>query len=158
MFCPICGNADQKENAYCRHCGTFLPNFDKLSRSVTTPEQQIKISSTFNFLSATASLILTVWLHIFYTGRDGTPVIIYIVIGFLTANFFWQVRAFWRILELKKQFPRRRTEPEFILDEKLFEIALSTAKLLPEAKSSRVVPVSVIAHSSKDLVPKIKSS
>jgi hypothetical protein len=158
MFCPKCGNADQKEDSYCRLCGTFLPDFDKLSKRATTPEQQINISSTFNILSALISLILTIWLHLLFTGKDGTPVIIYIVIGFLTANFFWQVQAFWRIRQLKKQFPRRRKETEIILGENLIESAFSTDKLLPEVELTQVVPVSVSENPTKNLIPEIKSS
>ena len=109
MFCPKCGNADQHENSYCRNCGTFLPDFDKITKKETSPEQQITISSTFNFLSALISLILTILLHILYTGKEGTPIIIYVVIGFLTANFFWQAQAFWRVRQLKKQFPEMIT-------------------------------------------------
>jgi hypothetical protein len=161
MFCPNCGNVDQQENSYCRQCGIFLPDFDKISKRETTPEQQINISSTFNFLSAVASLILTVLLHISYTGKEGTPILIYVVIGFLTANFFWQVQAFWRTRQLKKQFPKRNIETE--LEEKQsiqtnLKKPLTTDKLLPEPDLQRVVPISVGAKTTKTLKSKIKSS
>ena len=161
MFCPKCGKADQKENSYCRQCGTFLPDFDKISQRETTPEQQIKISSTLNFLSALLSLILTILLHIFYTGKEGTPVLIYVVIGFLTANFFWQVQAFWRTLKLKKQFPPRNIETfktEKQSDKPILADPLTTEKLLPEPDLSDLVPVRVVEKTTKNLKSKFKSS
>lgn len=156
MFCPKCGNANQTENSYCRNCGTFLPDFDKIAKKETTPEQQITISSTFNFLSGLISLILTILLHILYTGKEGTPVIIYVVIGFLTANFFWQAQAFWRVRQLKKQLPKRRSETE--VEEKIIDNSFSTDKLLPQADFSDFVPPSVVEDSTKHLKQRIKSS
>lgn len=156
MFCPKCGNANQTENSYCRNCGVFLPEFDKLAKKETTPEQQITISSTFNFLSGLMSLILTVILHILYTGKVGTPIIIYVVIGFLTANFFWQAQAFWRVRQLKKQFPKRRSDEEIAIKD--LESPFSTDKLLNEADFTDIVPPSVVEDTTKHLNHKIKSS
>ncbi|NJM54485.1 MAG: zinc ribbon domain-containing protein [Blastocatellia bacterium] len=156
MFCPKCGNANQQENSYCRNCGTFLPDFNKIAKRETTPEQQITISATFNFLSALISLILTILLHIFYTGKEGTPIIIYVVIGFLTANFFWQAQAYWRTLQLKKHLPKRRIETE--VEEKIIDSAFSTDKVLPQADFSNFVPPSVVEDTTKHLKQKIKSS
>lgn len=156
MFCPKCGNANQTENSYCRNCGVFLPDFDKIAKKETSPEQQITISSTFNFLSALISLILTILLHILYTGKEGTPVIIYVVIGFLTANFFWQAQAFWRVRQLKKQLPKRGIMTE--IDEKKLNSPFSTDKLLPQADFKDFVQASVVEDSAKNLKPKIKSS
>lgn len=156
MFCPKCGNADQKENSFCRNCGTFLPDFEKLKSKETTPEQQITISSTFNFLSALISLVLTIILHVLYTGKEGTPIIIYVVIGFLTANFFWQAQAFWWVRQLKKQLPKRRVE----VDENsnpVIESHHSTEKLLPQADFENIIPASVTEQTTKNL-EKIKSS
>ena len=156
MFCPKCGNADQKENSFCRNCGTFLPDFDKLKSKETTPEQQITISSTFNFLSALISLVLTIILHVLYTGKEGTPIIIYVVIGFLTANFFWQAQAFWRVRQLKKQLPKRRVEDSENSNQ-IIESHYSTEKLLPQADFENIVPASVTEQTTKNL-EKIKSS
>lgn len=156
MFCPKCGNENQQVNSYCRNCGIYLPDFEQLAKRETTPEQQITISSTFNFLSGLISLILTILLHILYTGKEGTSVIIYVVIGFLTANFFWQVQAFWRVRQLKKQFPKRRNDAE--IQENKLESSFSTDKLLPESDLSDVVPASITENTTKHLKQKIKSS
>ncbi|MEK7723038.1 MAG: hypothetical protein AAB336_01695 [Acidobacteriota bacterium] len=156
MFCPKCGNAQQNENSYCRQCGFFLPDFDKITKKETSPEQQIIISATFISLSAIISLVLTIILHVLYTGKEGTPFIIYAVIGFLTANFFWQAQAFWRVRQLKKQFPKRQGAVEN--NEQLLESSFSTDKLLPQADFSDVIPPNVVEDTTKHLKQKIKSS
>lgn len=156
MFCPKCGNANQKENSYCRNCGTFLPDFEKLKSKEITPLQQITISTTFNFLSALISLILTIILHALYTGKEGTPIIIYVVIGFLTANFFWQAQAFWRTLQLKKQFPKRITDDKTESQQDLILESVKTNDLLPEANLEDFIPTSVTENTTKHLGQKIK--
>lgn len=133
-----------------------MPDFDKITKKETSPEQQISISSTFNFLSAIISLILTIILHILYTGKEGTPIIIYVVIGFLTANFFWQAQAFWRVRQLKKQLPKRKSPTE--IDEKKLDSPFSTDKLLPQADFNDFVQASVIEDSTKNLKQKVESS
>jgi hypothetical protein len=153
MYCPKCGNASQTENSYCRNCGTFLPDFDKIAKKETTPEQHITISSTFNFLSALISLILTILLHILYTGKPGTPIIIYVVIGFLTANFFWQAQAYWRTLRLKEHLPKRRKETAEKI-QTLIDSPLSTDKLLPQADFENIVPPSIVEDTTKHLKQK----
>ena len=78
------------------------------------------------------------------------------MIGFLTANFFWQAQAYWRTLQLKNQFPKRRSGDEF--DEKQIENSFSTDKLLPQADFNDIVPPSVVEDTTKHLKQKIKSS
>ena len=116
---------------------------------------------TKHFLSGLISLVLTILLHILYTGKEGTPVIIYVVIGFLTANFFWQVQTFWRSLQLKKQLPKRREDLEMTgeySDKPTINSPYSTDKLLPEADFENIVPASVTENTTKHLKQKIKSS
>lgn len=157
MFCPNCGNANQTQNSYCRQCGIFLPDFDKITKREVTPEQQITITSTFNFLSGLISLILTIILHFLYTGKEGTPIIIYVVIGFLTANFFWQAQAFWRTLQLKKQFPKRM-KLEQINEDSANQMprgdSLPTNKLLTEQDLEGFTPIMVTENTTKNLVEK----
>lgn len=155
MFCPKCGNPNQTQNSYCRNCGVFLPDFDKLSKKEITPEQQITISSTFNFLSGLLSLILTIILHVLYTGKEGTPIIIYVVIGFLTANFFWQAQAFWRVRQIKKHLPNKRNNEEIEVNK--LESPVSTGKLLTSADFNDFVPASIVEDTTKQLNQKIKS-
>jgi hypothetical protein len=108
MFCPKCGNADQKPETFCRRCGIFLPDFDKLERKAIPPEQHLAANSVLSLMTALVSLTLAILLHAFFTSRDDTPPLIYITAGFLTAIFFWQAQTFWRTRQLKKHFPKRK--------------------------------------------------
>ena len=156
MFCLNCGEADQKENSYCRRCGKFLPDFDKLRRRETTPEEHLKANSVLNLMTALVSLTLAISLYYFFLGSDDTPVIIYLTAGFLTAMFAWQVQTFWRTLLLKKQIvkPNRVEDTE---TPKEFE-SVPTRELLNEADFSANVPVSVVENTTKNLKEKIRRS
>lgn len=153
MFCPKCGNADQNENTFCRQCGTFLPDFDKIQSKETLPEEHLKANAALNLMSAIVSLTLAVLLYSFFLGRDNTPVLIYITAGFLTAMFFWQVQTFWRTLLVKKQLPKRnKKRPE---TERQF-LAAKTKELLPEADLSNTVPASVTENTTNLLHEKAR--
>jgi hypothetical protein len=158
MFCPNCGNADQKVNSYCRNCGTFLPDFDKLKNKEITPQQHLTINSTFSFLSGSISLVLAILFYIYFAGKDETPILMYVMTGFLTANFFWQVQTFWRTLQLKKHLPKRLEDIENISQTPQIQEKYSTDKLLPDADFENIVPVSVTENTTKHLKQKIKSS
>jgi hypothetical protein len=140
MFCPKCGNADQQPEAFCRQCGAFLPDFDKLKSREIPPEQHFIANITFNAMTAVASLGLAITLYVMFLGKEGTPFVIYLTAGFLTAIFFWQVQIFWRTVQLKKQFPglNRKAETEAQNVE-----SATTRKLLDEADLSVVIPVRI---------------
>ena len=157
MFCPKCGNANQTENSYCRNCGMFLPDFDKLKSKEISPEQHIIVNSTLNMLSCLGSLAIVIFLYAYYVGREGTPIIMYVILGFLTANFFWQAQVFWRNLQLKKQFLNRRPEIEEE-SQPAIESPFSTDKLLPQADFKDIVPPSAVEDTTKHLNQKVKSS
>jgi uncharacterized membrane protein YvbJ len=42
MFCPKCGNPNQRPETFCCQCGIFLPDYDKLRRKETSPEEHLK--------------------------------------------------------------------------------------------------------------------
>ncbi len=151
MFCPKCGNADQKENSYCRQCGTFLPDFDKIKSKEIPPAQHFTANLVLSVMTAGVSLGLAIALYLMFLGREDTPIIIYLTAGFLTAMFFWQVQVFWRTLQLKKQFPVKR-KIEKIVSENKIESVNTTNQLLKEADLSQVVPFSVTDDTTKHLV------
>lgn len=153
MFCPKCGKADQTENTYCRSCGNFLLDFDKIKRSEIPPEEHLKVNSVLNIMTAIASLTLAVLLYVFFLGGENTPVLIYITAGFLTAMFAWQAQVFVRNLKLKKQIilPKRADTKE-----KSEEIeSVPTKELLNEADFSDNVPASVAEYPTRKLKTKI---
>lgn len=102
MFCPKCGAAEQEIEAFCRDCGFFIPDFEKVSRE-TPPEEHLKLNITLNVMTAIASLTLAILLYAIFLGRSDTHFIIYVTAGFLTAMFAWQAQVFWRNLKLRKQ-------------------------------------------------------
>ena len=162
MFCPNCGNAEQKENTYCRKCGELLPDLsvkNKMTFGGSTPEQQIKMNMTLSLLSAIVSFILAVALYISFLGRAGTPTIIYIVAAFLIAICAWQASTFTIGLKLKKHFKKRKEidQPETSrTEQKQFQTA-ETKDLLPEADFENIVPTSVTEQTTRKLKVKRKS-
>jgi hypothetical protein len=147
MFCPKCGNADQIENSYCRNCGTFLPDFDKIKSKEISPETHFTANYTLNIMTAAVSLGLAITLYVMFLGRDDTPLVIYLTAGFLTAMFFWQVQIFWRTMQLKKQFPKRGKDEKTKSENKIESVI--TNKLLNEPDLSQVVPIVTIEKDAK---------
>ena len=157
MFCPNCGKSEQEKNSFCRQCGTFLPDFDKIKKREISPEEHLKVNSVLNFMTAIVSITLAILLYSFFLGGENTHPVIYITAGFLTAMFFWQAQVFWRTLQLKKQFPKRNNadiEPEI----SKVSIDAKTKELLNEADFSDVVPASVTEKTTKNLKQKIGKS
>ncbi len=152
MFCPNCGKSDQTENTYCRNCGKFLPDFDKLKKRETPPEEHLKANNVLNIMTAIVSLTLAILLYVNFLGAENTPVLIYVTAGFLTAIFAWQVQVFIRSLMLKKQIilPKR--------DETEAELKSATKDLLNEADFSDNIPASVSEYTTKNLKEKVKRS
>ena len=152
MFCPSCGKADQKENTYCRQCGKFLPDFDKIKRREIPPEEHLKANSVLNIMTAIGSLTLATLLYVFFLGKENTPVIIFITAGFLTAMFAWQVQVFWRNLKLKKQIilPKRAENEESPKESE----SVPTKELLNEVDFSDIIPASVAEYTTKNLKEK----
>ena len=153
MFCPNCGKPDQIEETYCRSCGKFLPDFDKLKKRETTPEQHLKINSVLSIMTAVVSLTLAILLYVNYLGEKNTPVLIYITAGFLTAMFAWQVQVFIRSLKLKKQI----VSPNFNNPGKT-DLHRAEQELLKKADFSDIVPPSVSEFTTKNLKEKVKRS
>lgn len=159
MFCPKCGNADQTPETFCRQCGIFLPDFDKLERKEIPPEEHLKANSVLSLMTAIASGTLAILLHAFFiSGTENTPPLIYITAGFLTAMFFWQVQTFWRTRLLKKQLPKRKkketVKTEALDTNSLIESA-KTKELLNESDFSNAAPPSVIENTTKHLGEKV---
>ncbi len=145
MFCPKCGNADQKIDTFCRNCGTFLPDFDKLKSKENTPEAHLKANLVLSSMTAIVSLTLAILLYSIFLGKPNTPIIIYLTAGFLIAMFFWQAQSFWRTLLLKKQFPKRNVETILEIND------AKTGKLLNEPDFENFIPASAVEATTKNL-------
>jgi hypothetical protein len=159
MYCPRCGKADQKENTYCRQCGNFLPDFEKIKKREISPEDHIKANTVLTLLTGVVSLTLAIILYAMFLGKENTPVIIYVVAGFLTAMFAWQVQTFWRTLLLKKHLKKSKNfENNEDKNDSANPILESkpTNELLPEPSFEDVVPISVTENTTKYLKEKVK--
>lgn len=59
-------------------------------------------------MTAITSAVLVLLLHLKFTGQEGTPVLIYATIGFLTAVLAWQIQVIWRNFLLRKHLLEER--------------------------------------------------
>ena len=161
MFCPNCGEADQKHETYCRKCGSFLAEFGKIKKSERPVDENFTANLVLSAMTGVTSLVLAIILYVMFLGKESTPVIIYIVAGFLTAMFAWQLQSFLRTIQLKKQFKRQskssREQTEQTPTENVLE-SKPTNELLPEADFENLVPASVTENTTKHLNQKIKRS
>lgn len=162
MYCPKCGQSDQNENSFCRKCGTFLPDFDKIKSKEISPEQHFLANNTLTIMTAIVSLGLAITLYVMFLGQENTPLVIYLTAGFLTAMFFWQVQIFWRNWQLKKYILSKIKQTEPAQNPPSLPLNLtsySTEKLLPASDLSNVIQSSVTETTTKQLVaPQAKSS
>jgi hypothetical protein len=159
MFCPKCGNADQVPETFCRQCGSFLPDFDKPTKKPISPQTHLKANSVLSLMTAIVSLTLAALLYYNFLGQEGTPVLIYVTAGFLTAMCAWQVQTFWRNLLLRKHFKTPRNnlpqKNESVDTNPLYQKPAQTNKLLDEADFRNVVPPSIIEDTTKNLKEKV---
>lgn len=152
MFCPKCGESGQQENTYCRNCGTFLPDFEKLKKKEIAPEVHFRANYVLSLMTAVVALSLAVTLFAVFLGKESTPVLIYIVAGFLIAMSAWQIQTFWRTLLLKRHFKNFSPASE---DEEM--IAGSDRKHLPEADFDNFIPAGQDKRTTNKLEEKVKT-
>ena len=151
MFCPKCGNPEQSPESFCRRCGNYLPDFDKLKPAEIPPEQHITANIWLSAMTAVASLTLAIILHSIFWNLPDTPVIIYVTAGFLMAMSAWQVQVFIRTLKLKKHFERRKNSNTAAAEHPP-EIAEHEVRgNLPEGNFANVAPFSVTHNTTKKL-------
>ena len=158
MFCPNCGKPDQQINSFCRQCGQFLPDFDKIAKREISPEDHLKANTLLNLMTGIVSITLAILLFSLFLDRHDTPPIIYITAGFLTAIFAWQAQIFWRTTLLKKQLTQRQSPPleSAAANERRQKIAIEpAAKNLPAADFENLVPSSVTERTTNKLGQKI---
>ena len=150
MFCPKCGKADQSPETYCRQCGNYLPDFDNPVKKRTTPEEHIKANAVLSFLTAAASLTLSILLFLIFRNQTEVHPIIYVTAGFLLTITAWQIQTFWRTLLLKKHFKKPNRDSENQTVPASLE-AKPTSQLLTEADFENHVPASVVEKTTGKL-------
>jgi hypothetical protein len=159
MFCPKCGAPNQKPETFCCQCGVFLPDFDKLQKKETPPEEHLKANSILNWMTAVVSGTLAILLYAFYAGRENSPILISVTAGLLSAMFCWQVQTIWRTSRLKTQLSRRKKREQVETE------ALDTNPLIESTKTKGVlnnsdfrdaVPPSVTENTTRKLGEKVQ--
>ncbi|HKX29205.1 MAG TPA: hypothetical protein VJ302_16030 [Blastocatellia bacterium] len=131
-----------------------MPDFDKLQKKETPPEEHLKANSILNWMTAIVSGTLAILLHASYTGRENSPPLIIATAALLSAMFCWQVQTIWRTSRLKKQLSRRKkreqVEAEAFDTNPLIE-STKTRGVLNESDDRNAVPPSVIEDTTKKL-------
>lgn len=156
MFCPRCANADQSPDTYCRQCGMFLPDFDKLEKKPTPLEIHLKANMALSAMTAVVSATLAILLFKFFVfGQNSAPPLIYITAGFLVAMFFWQAQTFWRTVLVKKLTKKSQNEKKVPTDTNPLNDAGRPNRLLDQSDLNDAVPPSIVEHTTKRLSEKI---
>lgn len=151
MYCPKCGNPDQQPESYCRKCGLFLPDLVKKKKEVSA-EAHLKANAFLSLATAFVSLSFAIALYAVFLGREDTPLLIYLVAGFLIAITAWQVQVFIRTRMLRKQVARMQPKR----DDPHIEIGgAEKAAGLPEAAMDHIVPPSVTERTTRHLAEKL---
>ena len=148
MYCQKCGKADQEVNSYCRQCGEFLPDMSKKRRSgqPITPDERIRMSLTFNLMSAIAGFGIGLLLLISHLDRQGTHFSVFVALSFLFVIASWQTVSFFNNWNLRKRFKQK---DDIAGDHELG--SQDTSKLLNEPNLENVVPASVTEKTTRNL-------
>jgi hypothetical protein len=154
MFCPKCGKPEQSPEAFCRGCGMFLPDLDKIKKKEVPAEEHIMVNSFFSLATAIVSSTLAIILYSTLGFRPETHWIVYLVAGFLIAITAWQIQTFIRTRMLKKQIEKMRPKRDDGPDPPVTFERADTAKLLDEANFANAVPTSVTEHTTRHLTKK----
>lgn len=141
MFCPKCGKGEQTPNGYCRNCGEFLPDIDKLARlgkrrgfGGSTPEENIKTTIYLSLLSTVFAFFAVATLYAIYNGFPVSPGIVAAAAAFSVCIACYQISNVIVAVKLRKRLVRRR-------DSAHDPHQLNTAALnnLPPAETSQIV-------------------
>jgi hypothetical protein len=161
MFCPKCGKSEQQSNSYCRSCGTFLPDFDKIRTrgfSSKTPEENIKTSLFLNAFSSFVSFIMAILLYATFLGKDDAHPLIYISAAFFLVTGTWQLINLLTGLRLRKQILKRRGKDKEAEAGKLTGESVEKQNLLNEPDFENIVPTSITEQTTTKLPEKTKAN
>lgn len=103
-------------------------------------------------MTAVVSAGLAIALYIRFLPDAGTPFIIYLTAGFLTAIFFWQVQVIWRNIQIKKALPAKNADAKNVSNDLQ---APKTGPLLPEGDPDALIVPSVVEDTTRTLGEKV---
>lgn len=142
MFCPKCGKSDQLPEAYCRGCGTFLPDLTKPVKGPIAPQEHVTANIVLSSMSIVAGITMAILLWSMLGFRENTHPLIYVAAGLFMANAIWHVQTLWRSILLRKHF-KEQTRAR--------ELSAPTQPELAPANFENVVPISVVERTTRDL-------
>ncbi|HMT08423.1 MAG TPA: zinc ribbon domain-containing protein [Pyrinomonadaceae bacterium] len=137
MFCPKCGKSDQAPEAFCRGCGTYLPDLNKPVKGPVTPQQHVTANIVLSSMSIVAGITMAILLWSILGFRPETHPLIYVAAGLFMAMAMWHVQTLWRSVLLRKQIKLVKRSP--------------VIEQLPEPNFENVVPASVVERTTRDL-------
>lgn len=154
MYCPNCGKGEQQKHSYCRSCGEFLPDLEKIrARGIAakTPEENIKTSLILSTFSSVVSILMAILLYATHLGKEDAHPIIYIAAALFTVIGIWQIFNIFASLKLKKHFEKRKQGQ--VENEQDFPDGNSriTNELLNEADFENVIPASITENTTTKL-------
>lgn len=142
MFCPKCGKSEQSPEAFCRGCGTYLPDLSKFVDKTIPVEQHLTVNTVLSSMTIVASFTLSILLWSFLAFRPDTHPLIYVTAGLLFAMGIWHIQTLIRTISLRKQIkgmkPVRETEIE-------------SPRELDAASFEDHIPASVVERTTRDL-------
>lgn len=159
MFCPKCGKDEQTANAYCRNCGEWLPDFNKLTKPTfgyDTPVQNVNTTIVFNIISAlfAAFVIFAVYSVAFGFGVPNLggyyATLLFIAGACVTCIFGWQITSIFISLKLRRRISRRE-KIEFKHADNLIQASGQNA--LPADMSNFVAPYRTTEQTTTELEP-----
>jgi hypothetical protein len=152
MFCPKCGNPDQSPETYCRKCGKFLADPDKLPRKQITPAEHVTANIVLSAMTVVISFTFAFLLLYFDYGWPEASVLTYATVGFLIAIGCWNIQTFYRSLLLRKYFKGNKVMSEQASNYEVLIERADTNKALNEADFEHFEPASVTDRTTRQLV------
>ncbi|MGC2235264.1 MAG: hypothetical protein WA584_03835 [Pyrinomonadaceae bacterium] len=151
MFCPKCGIADQKENSYCRKCGEFLPDLNKITKNSfggDTPQENVRSISSLSLIASVVSLLVAISM---YATNHSVPFVLHLAAAVLLCNAFWNLSNFYVVRKLAARLNQKRdyTGEQQILPENKSD---SSQMKLPKADTNEfITPDSITENTTRKL-------
>lgn len=117
MFCPKCGKGEQAAEAYCRNCGVWLPEVNKLIKSSfggDTPVQNVNNTIVFNIISAFCAAFITFVIYSIAFGFGAEKLgsyygaLLFVAGAMASCILGWQITSIFISLKLRRRIARRK--------------------------------------------------
>src|SRR5262249_36521276 len=126
MYCPSCGAADQKPDAYCRQCGLWLADPTSSRRHKShTPSERMKVMAVFSGVNALFALISAIALYATYGGRPEAKWSVYVAANLCMVIAVHQTINFFFALGFRRKFKRDPARGDHAFGNKEQEAPLS---------------------------------